>query len=147
VVDAPASLVDVAPTVLAALRLPAPREMQGRSLLAPAPVERAPLLAEATCSGPELKALRWPDAKYIAAFPDGADDGVALDARAEQLFDLSRDAREQRDLAGADRARAGRLRRELIERVTALRGAARQGEHAALDAEAQERLRALGYVR
>ncbi len=140
-------LVDVAPTVLDALGLPVPVDMQGHSLLRPDARRESLALAEATCSGPERKALRGQGVKYVAGFDAGADDGVPLTPRTQQLFDLSRDPGERRDLAASDSARADALRATLLARVRELRGRARGGESGALDAEALERLRALGYVR
>ena len=57
-------------------------------------------LSEATCDGPEKKALRSPRYKYVAAFspPDGERSGLGEELLWEKLFDLTRDPGEQESL-------------------------------------------------
>jgi arylsulfatase A-like enzyme/Flp pilus assembly protein TadD len=132
--DEPASLVDVVPTVLGRLGLPAPA-VDGRDLLAPggasAPGE---VYAEteypraAGCS--PLRALadrRW---KYIG--------GPAQ----PELYDLAQDPKENHDLAAEERATVDAMG----PRAAAIANKAVAGADDAPSAEAVERLRALGYV-
>ncbi len=123
----PVRHVDLVPTVLDALALPAPEGLAGRSLL-PAAAGRepgsAPVYFEAL-SG--MMNRRWAPLH-----------GVPL----PELYDLALDPREERNLAASRpgdrdemRALLGRLRAED-------RGVERKTE----DAETRERLKALGYL-
>jgi arylsulfatase A-like enzyme/Flp pilus assembly protein TadD len=135
---APARLVDVAPTVLELLGLPGLEEVDGTSLLPtlrgaahaipPAYLETyQPWLSYGWSP---LKALRQDGWKLIAA-------------PRPELYELTKDPREERNLFDAERERARELEvaRRGIESLS-LVGAA---ENTA-DAEAVAKLRALGYV-
>lgn len=130
-----ASLVDVVPTVLGLLGLPAPSGLDGRDLFAPGAV-RADADAYAETQYPQaagcspLYALvsgRW---KYIG--------GPA----APELYDLAVDPAEQHNVAGAHRSVADAMG----SRVAAIGSRGVASVPTALSRDAVERLRALGYV-
>jgi choline-sulfatase len=137
--DAPASLIDLYPTLLEAVGTGGPGGSPGRSLLtARAGKDRSSprlLLAESTLYGPERRAaVRWP---YKLTQKPWTDE-VAL-------FDLSTDFSETRDLAGE--------RPEIARRLTAALRAVLDdvevdaaAEEAELDPETLESLRSLGYI-
>lgn len=139
-ITAPASHVDFLPTLLDALDISAPGGLAGISLWPALRGESEPpsraLLAEGILYGAERKALlRWPF-KLI----EGEDGGAA------QLFDLSADPRERRDLAATQIAGREALAAELSERLRVARDGAPSPERAAIDAPTREGLRALGYL-
>jgi choline-sulfatase len=139
--DEPASLVDVAPTILQFAGIPQPPEFQGRSLLelleagssgAARAVYSESLYAHNHFGCGSLRSLRAGRYKYI-------------EAPKPELYDLAADPRETRNLAPQKRSLALSAR----ERLLSLR--ARFGsEHAlggkALDPDAVARLSSLGYV-
>ncbi len=96
-------LIDVAPTILDALHLPAPPSFEGHSLLndaAPRPVYSGTVYAHDGFGWAPLRSLRLGDYKYI-------------DAPRPELYHLSADPGEQTNLMGREGARAGALRAEL----------------------------------
>lgn len=103
-VSQPAGLIDVAPTVLDALHLPAPPSFDGVSLLklngAPA-VYGESVYARDSFHWAALRSLRLGHWKYI-------------DAPHPELFDLEKDPREQSNLVRANSAEAATLRSELV---------------------------------
>lgn len=132
-IRAPVGLVDLAPTVLAALGLEAPPELPGVSLLGAPPAART-LVAERTLYGEEEKAaMRWP--WKLQWSPRS---GAAL------LFDLEADPGERVDLAAQEPEVTQRMRAllEALERA----GERTRGGAPALDAETERELRSLGYV-
>ncbi len=148
----PASLLDLAPTVLDWLDLPplplppAPSTLPpavaaaltGRSLARPDGGGERLLLAEAIAYGPDLVALRQGPWKLIAA----------RDGRPLALFDLAADPREQRDLAPARPDIVAMLREAAVAWQASGKGAhdsAGGGEWSELDGTVRERLRDLGY--
>jgi arylsulfatase A-like enzyme len=128
--------VDLAPTLLALLRLPVPEGVAGADLLAARPA--APALSETRKAvGRDgrlmrLVSLRHPDWKLIEE----------PDAGAVEIYDLRRDAAERKNIAGASESAA--LRRELAHVLAA---APPPPAHAGTDSEMAEKLRALGYAR
>lgn len=136
VIDEPVSLVDVAPTLVEALRLrlPAGHRHAGRVL--------TDVGGEPAASFMETRARRrWLEAVVLGDFKL-VEDRVA---GSRALFDLRADPGERRDIAAARPEVAERLAAVLAERRAALAGAA-PGQPAALSDEQRERLRALGYV-
>jgi arylsulfatase A-like enzyme len=141
-------MIDLAPTLLDALGLPAPPGFRGKSLLPVLRGEAAPsarpLLAETgfTLDGRQLVAVRDRDQKVIVHLAPGeAPDPPVLRT---ELFDLARDPRE---LADASRSpEAERLRRQALAFVRMARAQASPGKPAALDADTREALEALGYL-
>jgi arylsulfatase A-like enzyme/Flp pilus assembly protein TadD len=142
VVDAPAGLVDVAPTLAALLGAPWPvcappgcgRDLTPLLRGGEVPAgEPSPLYAEteypATFGWSPLAALRVGDLKLIAS-------------PRPELFDLARDERETANRAEQER----RAYRELDTALQAIRAATTEIAAATPDAEALSRLAALGYV-
>ncbi len=137
-VTAPVSLVDVLPTLLERLGLPRPEHVQGRSfaaLLDGAPAEPGPVYSEWAARG--VRALRVGRWKYV-------------DRRvARELYDLSRDPDEQRDLWEAHPRIGERLRRDaerMADATAQMAASVRRGERFGLDPDLRERLEALGYL-
>ena len=132
--DDPASLLDVAPTILDAIGVAKPGAMQGRSLLQS--VTNEEVYSESMyarnhfgCAG--LLSMRSGEYKYI-------------DAPKPELYDLAADPNEQRNLYEQQRTRADGLR----ERIVALRKGmpAVSNDSPAPSAETSNALRSLGYL-
>jgi arylsulfatase len=147
--DHPASLVDVAPTVLALLGLPSPSSFQGRNLLSggapPAVPARTAVFGETSgrifsVSTPEWRLVHNPEALRLEA-PGGPYPIGEL-----ELFDRRVDPREQSNVA----AQRPDLAEALVAEIGAWRrrdlreGAARELQ--TVDPTTAEELRALGYV-
>jgi arylsulfatase A-like enzyme len=141
VVEQPASLVDVFPTILDAVGLPLPTPVEGLSLLRPETAAPRTLLAE-SYPKPSLLALhprfrrveraliRWPY-KLI------------VDTRGKrELYHLESDPDETRNLYARQPAIAASLLAELERRVAAKRSAPAFRP----DAETLRRLKSLGYT-
>jgi arylsulfatase A-like enzyme len=138
-VDTPVSLVDLVPTILAAVDAPPIDESPGVSLWpllsTGAPLPPRALYAEHTRYGPDRAAVvRWP---YKAV--------VDLDSGAQQLFDLESDPGERVNLAAKDPATMTALAAALAER-TAARRQQPAPEAVTLDSATRERLQQLGYL-
>jgi len=128
------SNLDTAPTLLAAAGLELPATMPGTSLLGPL-AERGPLLIESTSTYPELFfGLRTPQWKFLREARTGR----------EELYDMTADQREETNLVAAHTDVAERMRAELQRQRAACRA---RGEALEIQpgAEAEKRLRALGY--
>jgi len=137
-VGAPARHVDILPTVLDALALPASPGLAGRSLV---PVATGTL--EATPVTTYFEALSGTLNRGWAPLTGVIRDGVKLvDLPLPELYDLRRDPREVRDLAGRDPKQLDRLRAVLAP----LRGADPGAAARPVDAATREGLRALGYL-
>jgi arylsulfatase A-like enzyme/lipopolysaccharide biosynthesis regulator YciM len=133
-------LVDVMPTILERLQIPAPAEVQGRSLLPAARGERLDLLALAETWYPRYH-YGWSE---LVAVRDGRYKFVRAPRR--ELYDLQNDPGERVNLAERYPQRADALERaldEMLDRVS--RPDAARGP-APVDPEVEERLRALGYI-
>ena len=135
-VDSPASLLDVMPTILSAVRLPIPGSLQGRSLLRPvedpSDVYSESVYPKKHFGASALASLRRGHYKYI-------------DAPKPEFFDLAQDPDEANNLYATKGALASAYR----ERLNGLRQIyephlQREGE--TLNPEAIERLHALGYL-
>jgi arylsulfatase A-like enzyme/Flp pilus assembly protein TadD len=143
VVDDEVSLVDVMPTVLQALSIPAPATVQGRSLLAlvlgrPAGGS-SNLYAESYLPllhfrWSQLRSLRTRGMKYI-------------DAPRQEIYDTREDPKELKNLYATRQALGHEMHDRLfalIRRYTSSGGGA--GEKELTDPVLLERLRSLGYV-
>jgi choline-sulfatase len=135
--DTVGRLIDVLPTMLDYAAIPLRADLDGRSLrptieghpMGDAPAYAESLYAQLELGWAPLHAWRTSKTKFI-------------DAPRPELYDLEHDASELANVAAAQPARLEELRR-------ALDGALRQSPpsaSAAIDPEAAERLRALGYV-
>jgi arylsulfatase A-like enzyme len=143
-VAAPARQIDVLPTLLDALGLEIPAQVEGTSLLPllegarPAPRE-APVVAHLLRDALEVESAAWGGRKLVRWLgPQGA-------APRRALFDLRRDPGERHDLAREEPAWVERLEAEL--RGLRARAPARErAREAPLGAGERERLEALGYL-
>ncbi len=127
----PARHVDLCPTILAAVGLPVPRTLPGRSLLAPAEPAAASYFESLTTSlnrgWAPLRGLVERGRKFIA---------LPL----PELYDLAADPHEQHNLVDQDRRLAQAMARELpAESVW-------PPQKGGTSAEAAARLRSLGYA-
>ncbi|MCC6847885.1 MAG: sulfatase-like hydrolase/transferase [Deltaproteobacteria bacterium] len=149
-IDAQVRLLDVAPTLLALAGLPTPpgfgagalaAEYAGRdvsSLLVGGPPGFLPAVPAFAGLQPfDFAAVRTETHKLMTGF---------FDAPAERLFDLRIDAGERHDVAPSARATADALRSTLALWRRGAADAARAADAAALGAEHEAALRALGYV-
>jgi Flp pilus assembly protein TadD len=131
-IDAPASLIDVAPTLLDALGLPAPQAFQGHSLMKAAgemPVYSESMYARDHLGCSPLRSIRVGRYKYI-------------DAPKPEMFDLDADPGESQNRYDGDRPMAAKLRAQLISHIEAGRPTA----PAATNPEVLAKLRSLGYL-
>jgi arylsulfatase A-like enzyme len=146
--DHPASLVDLAPTVLSLLGLPSPSSFQGVNLL---PGKRLPprparSVAYAETSGRIFSArtAEWRFVYNPAKLHPEAPGGRYPIGEVE-LFDLRADRREQTDLASRRPDLVERFRADLLAwRLRYLREGGAPDQ--AIDDETREELKALGYI-
>jgi tetratricopeptide (TPR) repeat protein len=138
-VNAPASHVDLVPTVLDLLRLPAAAGLPGRSLLAsmdghegaaPAPASYFEALSASLNRG-------WAPLRGVVAGRE-----KYIDLPLPELYDLGSDPDEKANLVDARQER----QRALDLTLRAIPASAAATERQSTDPEAAERLRALGYV-
>ncbi len=144
VVNGTFRLVDVAPTVLALLRLPALADTTGVNLEAHLAAGGPPIarMTYAESLTPLLQ-YQWSDLRVMR---DGAWKYIL--APRPELYNLEADPGENRDLAAAEPQTAGRLRTALEGLLRAERNRARSTPTAspALSADVLQKLGALGYV-
>lgn len=153
VADEPVGIVDVVPTILEALALPLPPDLDGRSLLGPLDPDRPIFLQRRSYASREVRGVFV--AGPMTAIVKGGTKYLEtpLEER-EELYDLVEDPAELRNLlsgasdAGETEARslpppAHALAGELAEWRTRHAGRA---ENAEVDEESRRALRALGYV-
>jgi arylsulfatase A-like enzyme/Flp pilus assembly protein TadD len=126
-----ARTVDLLPTVLGLLDVPVPAKLDGRDLLhASGPVESfAETDYPATLGFASLRAVRRANIKYI-------------EAPRPELYDLSADPSESRDLSAVRPRDASNLQSS----VASMRASAVAPAGPSRDSDVAERLRALGYV-
>ncbi len=136
----PVSLVDLAPTVLAAAGAKPPDDLPGR-VLSPEPrLDQRVLFAQEDHQGCVLSAVRAGPWKLIRANP-----GNPRGLPGVQLFDLSTDPAEKNDLAASEPDLRDELLRVLGEGPAAAPKKA-AGEKVKLDSATEEQLRSLGYT-
>jgi tetratricopeptide (TPR) repeat protein len=142
VVTGTVELVDVAPTVLDLLDIPAPKQWQGRSLW--------PLLDGRKADDLEGQAYSetyYPRSHYgwssLQVFTSGKLKYIL--APRDELFDLNRDPQELRELAG-DRRRLDLKKRMLAFVSRSSRGALKSASVQRMNADDQRRLASLGYL-
>lgn len=132
-VDAPASLLDVTPTILETLSVTIPTGMQGHSLKNPAAeVYAESRYAERHFGCSALRSLRAGRYKYI-------------EAPKPELYDLSGDPGERTNLYGTNKSDANAMRQRLISLRNRFPTARASGS-TALSPEATAALRSLGYL-
>lgn len=130
--DAPASLRDLAPTLLARAGIAPPRQMTGIDLLSS---QRPPTDVYAETTYP--KSAGWSPLRILI---DGRWKLIASSER--ELYDLARDSAETRNVASQNPSVATAL----AARADAIFAAGGSGAAAPVTGEAAERLRSLGYV-
>jgi arylsulfatase A-like enzyme len=151
-VSQPVELIDVAPTVYELLGLPAPGELHG--------VSRVPLLARPDAGGRGRPAFSeygnapiftvlfdgWklvhnPEDIDPYCFPGAPEGHYPLEPT--ELYDLTADPGETRNLAADEPARVRKMREMIRERFA---GLTRRGGEQELPEELEKQLEALGYV-
>jgi choline-sulfatase len=139
--SSPVGLIDVAPTILDFLRIPAPASFEGRSQLTglkagnastAAPIFSESLYAHDAFGWAPLRGLRVGRFKYIQA------------SKAE-LYDLQTDPHERLNLLARNAAMAAELENELANLLTRYAPAQRSSP-AALPPETLAQLESLGYL-
>jgi choline-sulfatase len=135
-VDTPASLLDLSPTILDAVKLATPQAMQGTSMLTPGGPPREvwseSVYPQRHFGTSALTALRRGHYKYIAA-------------PRPEFYDLAQDPGELNNLY-ASKASVASAYRERLTQVRALYKSRTPGSSNKLSPEAIERLHALGYL-
>ena len=150
------ALLDVAPTILELLGVPAPEGFRGQSLAPAIRGEHAVATAAVPFEtlywklevdrGLARRGVRTEPWKYVLDLRD-ADGGPGV--RREELYDLARDPTERTNLAG-EVGRPGGPTLEVLESLRAALAAQTppegRAEPLALTPEVEERLRSLGYL-
>jgi len=142
IITAPVSLIDVAPTVLSALNLPIPANMQGKALTDSAAAERK-IYAE-TFPCPVMHPLECPKGCAAKAIFDWPLKFIATDNGKRELFDLDRDPDEHHDLSTQGEGRAADLAADLGAWSRALPAQTHGPKQ--LDPEKLRQLQGLGYI-
>lgn len=153
-VDAPATLLDVAPTLLERVGAPTDSSLRGRTL--------APVLRNGDAlvprEGPLLIAQRINRKKFYRPFHEQRGElNVALrqgrwkgiwnpEPRRFELYDLAEDPREKENVADRHRTRAEAWQERAERRLQGCATETRGPAEAELDPESREQLRALGYI-
>ena len=154
-VDESVSLSEVAPTILRAAGITPPDVMKGRDLITLKPgMTTVRLKPDATYASGRANAAAgaydlYSETEYprvagwmpLQALTDGRWKTIRAGASAE-VYDLQNDPREEHDVAGTQAAIAAAM----TSRAGGIHGAAASSQPRAISADAQERLRALGYV-
>jgi arylsulfatase A-like enzyme/Tfp pilus assembly protein PilF len=135
-IENPVELVDVLPTILQAVKIPVPPEVQGESLLGVTFPGR-PAYAETdyphrAYGWSSLRALRTGKYLYVKA-------------PRQELYDQSADPKAEHDLSSASSAVTGTLAAQL-DAFRQKTSSSREAPTSVVDPEAQEKLAALGYV-
>ncbi len=138
----PAGLIDVAPTILEALRLPEPASFQGRSLLdlldpqapaSPREVYSESLYAHDNFRCAALRSVRAGNYQYISA-------------PRPELYDLARDPGELRNLVTGDRVLAASLHDQLAALLSEYAPQGPAAQPTPVSPRDKGPLRALGYL-
>lgn len=133
--------VDIMPTVLDALGIKPPAELDGRSILreAPAAGDEGRAIAECLQSGADGRAIRRDKWLLISG----------LETNERELYDLAEDPGARENLAGQGLAVEEELRLEIARHVDATEEKVRalgRAETIAVSEERKARLRGLGYI-
>jgi tetratricopeptide (TPR) repeat protein len=130
--DEAVSLVDIAPTILHAVGLTPPAEMQGHDLLRGIP--NTNLYSETEYP----RVAGW---SPLAALTDGRWKVIRAGG-ASEVYDLADDPQEQRDLAASQ----ANIVEAMSARITAIRNGGGTAAPRSISPDAEQRLRSLGYV-
>lgn len=140
-VDSRVSLVDVLPTLLESVNIPAPATMQGKSLL---PVIRDKAAAANRASYAETdyprRAFGWSSLRALRS-----EKYLLVQAPRKELYDETADPGDDHDLSSKATAVTGTLNAQL-DQFREKTASARSAPRAALDPGQEQKLRALGYV-
>ncbi|MDX1998335.1 MAG: sulfatase-like hydrolase/transferase [Thermoanaerobaculia bacterium] len=140
-VKTPVHQVDLMPTVLSALGLPGGEKTQGLDL---GPLLRGGTLPERALYGESLLSeIGFGMAPLYSARADGF---KWIRAPRPELYDLTEDPRELRNLAGEERRRSRELDRRLDELLADSAERAIAADQQVMDKETLETLQALGYL-
>ena len=135
-VDTPASLLDLSPTILDAVRIPPPQAMEGKSMLTasrpPVDVFSESLYPQRHFGASALASLRQGHYKYI-------------EAPRPEFYDLAKDPGESTNLY-ADKGSLASAYREKLKQLRQLYEPRSRPTTNALSPEVIERLHALGYL-
>jgi choline-sulfatase len=137
-VDAPVSLAEIAPTILRAAGVTPPSTMTGRNLLALSSAVNASSPPDLYSETNYPRAAGW---SGLHAVTDGRWKTIRAGA-ATEVYDLQNDARETRDVAATQTSIAAAMG----ARANAIYTSGGSPEARSVSSDAQERLRALGYV-
>ena len=144
--------VDILPTVLQALRIPAPQEAEGRSLLpvvfAEQPTEWHQLFAERSRKIFLTRTPRWkfiynPDDYRSTCVRSDGDEGDGFGVDIEELYDVQQDPKETVNVVDQYPEVADSLRGQLLDWMQRKKSASVPQR---ITKDAEERLRALGYL-
>jgi tetratricopeptide (TPR) repeat protein len=153
-IESRVGLVDVLPTILQAVKIPVPPEVQGESLLGMLLPKPAAAESAGTSAGPDASPDRpayaetdYPRNTYgwsrLRALRTGK--YLYIKAPRQELYDQSADPKAEHDLSSASTAVASTL----AGRLDAFRqktSSSREAPKSIVDSEAQAKLAALGYV-
>ncbi len=131
--------LDIAPTILAMCGVAAPKATQGISLAQARPGDES--FAEEDFEGNQIRALRTSEWKIIEANPRNP-----RGLPESELFKMSEDPGETRNLAAGDPSRARAMSGKMDHTLGRALRAAVAGERGKIDAATRQRLKALGYV-
>ncbi len=138
----PARSVDIVPTILTAVGIEPLDVMRGRDLFAPVSADFVPeVFSEADHEGNVVQMLRVGSWKFIKTNPDNPRRRPPV-----QLYNLSDDPFELKNLASERRELAADLEAQLRELYADITAAREEGAEKTMDRATQERLRALGYT-
>ena len=140
VVSSKVRLIDLMPTVLDALEMPVNSEVQGESLLPFVEGKKKEDLACYLESFYPTETFGWSE---LVGLVEG--DRKFIRAPRSELYDLTNDPREEKDLASREARTASLLNRRLDEVIRAHVSNAEPGRRT-LTGDEEDRLRSLGYV-
>jgi arylsulfatase A-like enzyme len=143
VIDDLCMSIDIAPTLIRAAGAAPPVVMQGHVLPLDggAPFGRDHAFAEEDLEGNVLQAIRTQTSKYITA-----NKGNPRGLPEKDLFDLSTDPGETKNLAGSDVKKLQEMEAALGKAYLAAKEHAGAGATTEMDSATKERLRQLGYI-
>ncbi|NIR51230.1 sulfatase-like hydrolase/transferase [candidate division KSB1 bacterium] len=144
--------IDITPTILQLLKLPLRQEFEGRSVLPmlfetdgvwyPAFGERINTIF--SIRTPQWKYIYNPDNYHTYCSRSEKDKGEGYLIEAEELYDVKKDPKEQKNVVAQHPDIAKELRAQIIQWANTNKKAIKEHK---LTKEAEERLRALGYIK